>query len=356
MLNIKIEKNTAPKAKPVDESKLGFGTIFTDHMFIMDFTKGIGWHDARIIPYQNFDITPAAAVFHYGMGIFEGLKAYRRKDGKVQLFRPDENAKRMINSARRMCLPEFPEEYFVEAVKALVSIDSDWTPKSPGTSLYIRPTIICNFGDLSMHSLDEAMFYIILSPVGSYYKEGLKPVRILIEEEEARSVKGGTGFAKCGGNYASAFHATSKAEEMGYSQVLWLDGATKKYIEEVGSNNIMFKIGDKVVTPMLEGTVLPGITRKSCIDLLKKWGIPVEERKLSVAELIEEVEKGNVKEVFGIGTAAVVTPVGVLGYGGKDYEFNDGKIGETTQKLYDELVGIQWGNRPDEFGWIVQVD
>jgi branched-chain amino acid aminotransferase len=356
MLNIRIERNTAPKAKPVDETKLGFGSIFTDHMFIMDYTKGIGWHDARIIPYQNFDITPAAAVFHYGMGIFEGLKAYRRKDGKVQLFRPEQNARRMINSARRMCLPEFPEEYFLEAVKTLVAIDKDWTPKSPGTSLYIRPTIICNTGDLSMHSLENGMFYIILSPVGSYYKEGLKPVRILIEEEEARSVKGGTGFAKCGGNYGASFHATSRAEEMGYSQVLWLDGATKQFIEEVGSNNIMFKIGDKIVTPMLEGTVLEGITRKSCIDLFKKWGVTVEERKLSVAELIDEIQKGNVKEVFGIGTAAVVTPVGVLGYGGKDYEFNEGKIGPTTQKLYDELVGIQWGEKPDEFGWIVPIE
>lgn len=211
MLNIRIEKTTQPKAKPTDESKLGFGSLFTDHMFIMNYKTEKGWHDARIVPYENFNITPAAAVFHYGMGIFEGLKAYRREDGKVQLFRPDENAKRMVNSARRMCLPEFPEEYFLDAVKTLVSMDADWTPKSSGTSLYVRPTLICDSGDLSMHVLDSAMFFIILSPSGSYYKGGLSPVKIMIEEEEARSVKGGTGFAKCGGNYASSFHATAKA-------------------------------------------------------------------------------------------------------------------------------------------------
>ncbi|NCB43131.1 MAG: branched-chain amino acid aminotransferase [Clostridia bacterium] len=356
MLNIRVERTTQPKAKPVDESKLGFGTIFTDHMFIMDYNPEKGWHDPRIIPYANFDITPAAAVFHYGMGIFEGLKAYRREDGKVQLFRPDENAKRMISSARRMCLPEVPEEDFLQAVKTLVSIDSEWTPNSPGTSLYVRPTLICDAGDLSMHTLESAKFFIILSPVGSYYKGDLTPVKIMIEEEEARSVKGGTGFAKCGGNYAASFHATVKAEKKGYSQVLWLDGATKQYIEEVGSNNIMFKIGDKIVTPSLEGTILAGITRKSCIDLFKKWGIEVEERKMPVSELLEDLEKGNVKEVFGVGTAAVITPVSVLGYGGKDYEFNNGKVGETTRRLFDEIVGIQWGRRPDEFNWTVEIE
>lgn len=355
MLNIRIEKTTQPKAKPTDESKLGFGSLFTDHMFIMNYKTEKGWHDARIVPYENFNITPAAAVFHYGMGIFEGLKAYRREDGKVQLFRPDENAKRMVNSARRMCLPEFPEEYFLDAVKTLVSMDADWTPKSSGTSLYVRPTLICDSGDLSMHVLDSAMFFIILSPSGSYYKGGLSPVKIMIEEEEARSVKGGTGFAKCGGNYASSFHATAKAAKMGYAQVLWLDGATKQYIEEVGSNNIMFKIKGKIVTPALGDTVLPGITRKSCIELFHKWGMEIEERKVPVTELLEELKNGNVEEVFGVGTAAVITPVGVLGYGGKDYEINKGQIGEVTQKLYDEIVGIQCGNKPDEYNWVVEI-
>jgi len=356
MLQITINKAPEPKAKPADETKLGFGRYYTDHMFIMDHSPEKGWHDARIVPFENFSISPAAIVFHYGMCIFEGLKAYRRPDGKVQLFRPDENARRMMRSAERMCMPPFPEEYFMEAVKTLVSLDSEWVPSAPGTTLYVRPTLICNHDDLSMHSLDRFMFFIILSPVGSYYVEGLKPVRIKIEETAARSVRGGTGFAKCGGNYAGSFHATVQAEKEGYSQVLWLDGATKQYIEEVGSNNIMFKIGGKIVTPALGDTVLPGITRKSCIEMFKKWGMEVEERQLSVAELLDQLDKGNVEEVFGVGTAAIVTPVGVLGYGGKDYEFNGGQIGETTQRLYDELVGLQFGRRPDPFGWTVQVN
>lgn len=355
MLHIDIRRNPAPKAKPEDETKLGFGKYYTDHMFIMDYEEGTGWHDARIVPFENFSMTPAALVYHYGMCIFEGMKAYRRPDGGVQLFRPDENASRMKRSAERMCMPPFPEEYFLEAVQTLVALDADWVPSEPGTTLYIRPTLICNHDDLSMHALDRFMFFIILSPVGSYYTGGLQPVRIKVEEEASRCVRGGTGFAKCGGNYAGSFQATQQAAREGYSQVLWLDGATKQYVEEVGSNNIMFKIGGKIVTPALGDTVLPGITRKSSIEMLKGWGYEVEERLLPVAELMEHIEAGNVEEVFGVGTAAIITPVGTLGYKGRDYEFNGGKIGETTQRLYDELVGLQFGQRPDPHGWAVRV-
>ncbi|MCR5307575.1 MAG: branched-chain amino acid aminotransferase [bacterium] len=347
-------KNENPKAKP-DSNSLGFGKYFTDHMFIMDHDYENGWHNARIVPYGNLSLSPASTVLHYGEEIFEGMKAYLTEDGKIQLFRPYENAKRMNNSADRLCLPEIPEEDFVEAIKKLVEIDKDWIPKAKGTSLYIRPFLFGNDETLGVHTVHHSMFVIILSPVGSYYKEGLNPVKILIETEDVRAVRGGTGFAKCGGNYAASSRAGKKAEEKGYSQVLWLDGVERKYIEEVGAMNVMFKINGEVVTPALLGSILPGITRKSCLEILKKEGIKASERLLSLEELTNAVENGTLEEAWGCGTAAVISPIGLIEVNGKKYEINNGKIGPVSQMLYDKITGIQTGKVKDEFNWIVEV-
>ena len=353
-MEIKIIKNENPKAKP-DSNSLGFGKYFTDHMFIMDHDYENGWHNARIVPYGNLSLSPASTVLHYGEEIFEGMKAYLTEDGKIQLFRPYENAKRMNNSADRLCLPEIPEEDFVEAIKKLVEIDKDWIPKAKGTSLYIRPFLFGNDETLGVHTVHHSMFVIILSPVGSYYKEGLNPVKILIETEDVRAVRGGTGFAKCGGNYAASSRAGKKAEEKGYSQVLWLDGVERKYIEEVGAMNVMFKINGEVVTPALLGSILPGITRKSCLEILKKEGIKASERLLSLEELTNAVENGTLEEAWGCGTAAVISPIGLIEVNGKKYEINNGKIGPVSQMLYDKITGIQTGKIKDEFGWTVEV-
>ena len=349
-MEIKIIKNTAPKVKP-DAATLGFGKHFTDHMFIMDYTREKGWHDARIVPFANLELHPACTVFHYGAEIFEGLKAYRTADGKIQLFRPEENIKRMNNSAERMRLPLLDPNDALEAITKLVELEADWVPSAPGTSLYIRPFLFGADPFLGVHSIDRSMFVIILSPVGSYYKEGINPVRIMIETEDVRAVKGGTGYAKCGGNYGASNRAGEKAEQLGFSQVLWLDGIERKYIEEVGAMNVMFKIGDEVVTPALTGSILPGITRKSCIELLKANGEKVSERLISIDELIAALEDGTLKEGWGCGTAAVVSPIGELYYNGKSYKIGGGKIGETTQRLYDTLTGIQWGRIEDTNGW-----
>lgn len=353
-MEIKIIKNENPKAKP-DSNSLGFGKFFTDHMFIMDHDYENGWHNARIVPYGNLSLSPASTVLHYGEEIFEGMKAYLTEDGKVQLFRPYENAKRMNSSADRLCLPEIPEEDFVEAIKKLVEIDKDWIPTAKGTSLYIRPFMFGNDETLGVHTVHHSTFVIILSPVGSYYKEGLNPVKILIETEDVRAVRGGTGFAKCGGNYAASSRAGKKAEEKGYSQVLWLDGVERKYIEEVGAMNVMFKINGEVITPALLGSILPGITRKSCLEILKKEGIKATERKLSLEELTHAVENGTLEEAWGCGTAAVISPIGLIEVNGKKYEINNGKIGPVSQMLYDKITGIQTGRLKDEFNWTVEV-
>ena len=353
-MDIKITKNQNPKQKP-DSNSLGFGKYFTDHMFLMDHDYENGWHNARIVPYGNISLSPASTVLHYGEEIFEGMKAYLTEDGKIQLFRPYENAKRMNSSADRLCLPLIPEEDFVEAIKKLVEIDKDWIPTAKGTSLYIRPFMFGNDETLGVHTVHHSTFMIILSPVGSYYKEGLNPVKILIETEDVRAVRGGTGFAKCGGNYAASSRAGKKAEEKGYSQVLWLDGVERKYIEEVGAMNVMFKINGEVVTPALLGSILPGITRKSCLEILKKEGIKATERKLSLEELTKAVEDGTLEEAWGCGTAAVISPIGLIEVNGKKYEINNGKIGPVSQMLYDKITGIQTGKVKDEFGWTVEV-
>ena len=356
MLDIQITKTTSPKAKPADESKLGFGKIFTDHMFVMDYTRGKGWHDPRIVPYQDITLSPAAMVFHYGQEMFEGLKAYKGADGKNYLFRPDMNAKRTNNTNDRLCIPRVPEEDYVQAVKAIVSVDQDWIPTEPGTSLYIRPFIFANDVGLGVHASKHYIFCIICAPSGAYYAEGINPVRIYVEDEYIRAAPGLTGFTKCGGNYAASIKAGELAEEQGYAQVLWLDGVEKKYVEEVGSMNIMFKIDGKVYTAATVGTVLPGVTRRSCIELLKDWGYDVIEGKLAIADIMQAAREGKLEEVFGTGTAAVVSPVKELVWKGEHAYIGDGKIGPVTQKLYDTMTGMQWGKIPDTKGWIVPVE
>ena len=353
-MNITITKTTAPKAKP-DESALGFGKIFTDHMFMMDYNKETGWTNARIVPFENLSIHPASTVLHYGSEIFEGLKAYRRADSKVQLFRPIENIRRMNRSAERLCLPELPEEETLEALLKFVEVEQDWTPHSEGTSLYLRPFLFGNDESLGVHAVANATFIIIASPVGSYYAEGINPVKIMIEDEDVRAVRGGTGYAKCGGNYAASNRAGERAAQKGYSQVLWLDGVERKYIEEVGAMNVMFKIDGEIVTPMLSGSILPGITRMSCLEVLRKEGYKVSERLLSIDELEDAMKSGKLEEAWGCGTAAVISPIGELCYKGVKYTVNNGEIGETTQHLYDTLTGIQWGKIEDNFGWIVEL-
>ncbi len=354
-MDIKITKTTTPKAKPAPGQPLGFGKIFTDHMFVMNYTEGKGWHDARIVPYQNLSLAPSAMVFHYGQEMFEGLKAYKGEDGSVYLFRPDMNAKRANNSNKRLVIPELPEEDFVEAIKAVVDVDRDWIPTDPGTSLYIRPFIIATDEFLGVAPSKTYLFIVILSPSGAYYESGLEPVGIWIEDEYVRAVKGGMGYTKTGGNYAASLIAQVKAHDDGYSQVLWLDGVERKYIEEVGAMNIMFKINGKVVTPMLNGSILPGVTRDSILQVCRDWGYEVEERRISVDELVAAAKDGSLEEVWGTGTAAVVSPVNKLRYEDEVMHIGDGGIGELTQKLYDELTGIQWGKRPDTRGWRVTV-
>ena len=350
-MEIKITRTTTPKAKPAKGQALGFGKIFTDHMFMMNYTEGKGWHDARIEPFHNIELSPACVVFHYGQEMFEGLKAYRGVDGKVRLFRPEMNARRTNASNKRLCIPELPEDMFVEAVRAVVDVDADWIPTDDGTSLYIRPFIIGTDEFLGVAPSKTYLFCVILSPSGAYYADGLKPVGIWIEDDYVRAVRGGMGFAKTGGNYACSLAAQVKAHDDGYSQVLWLDGVERKYIEEVGAMNIFFKIGGKVVTPMLNGSILPGITRDSVLTLCRAWGLEVEERKISVDELIEAQKNGTLEEVFGTGTAAVISPVGKLRYVDEVMTIGDGSIGPLSQKLYDTVTGIQWGKVEDTMGW-----
>ena len=302
------------------------------------------------------NLHPACTALHYGSEIFEGLKAYRRADGKVQMFRPIENIRRMNRSADRLCLPTIPEDLAMEVLTKFIAFEQDWTPSAPGTSLYIRPFMFGNDETLGVHAVKHATFVIITSPVGSYYKEGINPVKIMIEADDVRAVRGGTGEAKCGGNYAASNRAGEKAEKAGYSQVLWLDGVERKYIEEVGAMNVMFKIDGEIVTPSLLGSILPGITRKSCLELLRAEGYRVSERRLSIDELAKALEEGKLEEAWGCGTAAVISPIGELCYMGKKYAINNGQIGEVTAHLYDTLTGIQWGNLPDSYGWIYQLE
>ena len=354
MLDIKIERTTNPKEKPT--GKLGFGKVFTDHMFIMNYTNGKGWHDPRIVPYQDLTLSPAAMVFHYGQEMFEGLKAYKGIHGETLLFRPDMNGKRTNDTNDRLCIPQIPVEDFVQAVKAIVKVDEDWIPTEPGTSLYIRPFIIATEPFLGVDVSDTFLFMIILSPSGAYYESGLEPVGIWIEDDYVRAVRGGMGFAKTGGNYAASLAAQVKAHDDGYSQVLWLDGVERKYIEEVGAMNIFFKIDGKIVTPRRNGSILPGITRNSVLQLCRDWGMEVEERRISVDELLQAQKDGKLEECFGTGTAAVISPVGKLRYKDDVMVIGGGKIGPVSQKIYDTVTGIQLGKLEDKFGWRVVVE
>lgn len=358
MLDIKITKTTTPKAKPTDESKLGFGKVFSDHMFIMDYTEGQGWHDARIVPYGPISLDPSATVFHYAQECFEGMKAYRTADNKIQIFRPDCNARRMNNTQERLCIPQIPVEDFVQAVKAIVEVEKDWVPHSDGASLYLRPFTIATMAQLGVHASATYQFIIICSPSGAYYAEGLAPIKIYVEPKYTRACPGGMGFTKCGGNYATSLLAGQIAEQKGYSQVLWLDGVERKYVEEVGAMNIFFKIDGKLYTALAEdqdGTVLPGVTRRSIIELLQDWGYEVVIGKLAIDDVMKASKDGKLEEVFGCGTAAVVSPVKQLDYEDQSAFINNGEIGELTQKLYDTMTGIQWGKIPDAKNWIVPV-
>ena len=353
-MELTVTKTQNPKTMPA-ENELGFGKFFTDHMLIVEWEQGKGWYDAKIVPFGRIDLHPASTVLHYGAEIFEGLKAYRREDGGVQLFRPMENVKRMNRSAERMSLPTMDEKEMLSLIEAFVKLEERFVPKSFGTSLYLRPFLFGNDECLGVHAVHRATFMLIASPSGSYYKEGINPVGIMIENEDVRTVRGGTGYAKCGGNYAASTRAGERAAQKGYSQVLWLDGVERKYIEEVGAMNVMFKIGGKIITPKLTGSILPGITRMSCIEVLKNAGYDVEERLFSLDELVGALENGTLEEAWGTGTAAVVSPIGKLAIGDKEYVVGGGKIGEVTKSLYDTLTGIQWGKRPDPFGWVYKL-
>ncbi len=354
-MNIRMELTNAPKEKPADETKLGFGHFFTDHMFIMNYETGKGWHDARIVPYQNISLSPAAMCLHYGQEVFEGLKAYRTAEGKIQLFRPEENFKRLNTSNSRMVIPEIPENDALEALMTLLNVERDWVPHTEGASLYIRPFVIAVDPYVGVRPADQYMFMIILSPSGAYYSTGLNPVKIYVENNYIRAVRGGTGYVKTAANYAISLAGQEEAHRQNYEQVLWLDGVEQKYVEEVGSMNIFFVIDGEIITPELTGSVLPGITRKSAIEICRKNGYKVTERKISIQEIADAYDAGKLDEVFGTGTAAVVSPVGHLKWNEKIMEINDNEIGNISQMLYDTMTGIQWGKIPDEYGWTVEL-
>ena len=353
-MDIKFEKREQLKEKP-DQKNLGFGKYMTDYMFVLDWDRDQGWHDARIVPHGPIPMMPACVTLHYAQETFEGLKAYRTAEGKILLFRPEMNARRMINSNKRLCMPELPEEMFVEAVEALVRVEKDWVPSEPGTSLYIRPFMFATESALGVHMAASYKFIVICCPVGAYYPEGLNPVKIMVEDELVRAVKGGTGFTKCGGNYAASILGQVKAEKKGFTQVLWLDGVERKYVEEVGTMNIMFKIAGEIYTAPIEGTVLPGVTRDSIIHILKDWGYKVNETRVAIDDLMKAGHDGTLEEVFGTGTAAVISPVGELAYKDDVVIINNFEIGELSQRLYDHLTGIQWGREEDKFGWTLEV-
>lgn len=355
MQKITIEKTKTPKQKPQDQSKLGFGKYFTDHMFLMNYDLGQGWHDPRIVPYGPIALEPSAMCLHYGQEVFEGLKAYRTADGGISMFRPDRNMARLNHSNERLCIPLIDEEFAIEAMKQLVKVDEDWIPTAEGTSLYIRPFIFAVDPHVGVHPGHHLIFCIILSPVGAYYPEGINPVKIFVEQNYVRAVKGGMGFAKTGGNYASSLKAQDEAAAAGYTQVLWLDGIERKYIEEVGTMNVFFIIDGEIITPELQGSILNGITRMSCIDILRSWGLQVTERAITIDEVAKAADEGRLDEAFGSGTAAVISPIGELKWGDKSMIINDGKIGAVSQRLYDALTGIQWGRVPDTFGWTLKV-
>ncbi len=351
---IRITRTKAPRPRTGD-AELGFGTVFTDHMFLMDFQEEKGWYDPRIEPYGPLSLDPATAVLHYAQAIFEGLKAFRGRDGRIRLFRPQKHVERLNNTARRMCIPPLDPDLVLRSWTTLVDLDRDWVPSTVGTSLYIRPTIIASEPFLGVRPARQYLYYVILSPVGAYYPEGMNPVKIKVIDTYVRACPGGVGEAKTAGNYAASLYAAEEAKHEGFTQVLWLDGAQRRYIEEVGTMNIMLRLGDEVVTPPLAGTILPGVTRDSVLTLLREWGVPVAERQIAIDEVVAAARQGRLQEVWGTGTAAVISPVGELAYRGERIVVNQGRIGELTRRLYDAIVGIQYGTAPDPRGWTVEV-
>ncbi|MFH1217747.1 MAG: branched-chain amino acid aminotransferase [Pseudomonadota bacterium] len=350
-LSIEKAQKDALKAKPAGNA-LGFGAHFTDHMFLMEYDKGQGWHDPRITPYRNFSFDPAAMVLHYGQAIFEGLKAYRGGDNRIFLFRPKDNLGRMNHSATRMCMPNIDVNEVFEGLAALLRTDQDWVPDAQGASLYIRPTMIATEAALGVRPAGKYLFFIIMSPVGAYYKEGFNPVKIFVTDKYVRAVPGGVGEAKTAGNYAASIMAAVEAQQQGFTQVLWLDAIHRKYVEEVGTMNIFFVIGDEVITPPLTGSILPGITRDSALRLLKDWNCNVVERQITIDEVFAASEKGLLHEVFGTGTAAVISPVGSLFYKDKTCFVNHGKTGPLSQRLFNEIQDIQYGRKSEPYGWV----
>ncbi|MEK7710007.1 MAG: branched-chain amino acid aminotransferase [candidate division NC10 bacterium] len=351
---IRITRATTKKPKPKD-SELGFGTVFTDHMFLADFQEEKGWYDPRIEPYGSLTLDPATAVFHYAQAIFEGLKAFRGGDGKVRLFRPQKHVERLNRSARRICIPELDPDFALRSLVELVKLERDWVPSSVGTSLYVRPTVIATEPFLGVRPSKAYVYFVILSPVGTYYPEGINPVKILIMEKYVRAVPGGVGEAKTGGNYAASLLPAEEAHAAGFTQVLYLDGVHRRYIEEVGTMNIMVRIGDEVITPPLAGTILAGVTRDSALALLREWGVAVSERQIGIDEIIAAARKGTLREVWGTGTAAVISPVGELSYRGDRIVINEGRIGDLTGRLYQAIVDIQYARVPDTRGWTLEV-
>lgn len=353
-MEISFENAATLKEHPKD-SALGFGTHFTDYMFNMDYNPEKGWHNPRIEPYSPMQLDPSTMVLHYGQAIFEGLKAYRTSSGSIQLFRPKDNFSRFSRSASRLCMPPFDEDLILDALVKLLNIEKDWVPAAPGTSLYIRPTIIATDPYLGLRSSHSYRFFIILSPVGAYYPEGFDPVKIWVTTEYVRAVRGGVGEAKTAGNYAASLYATNLANKEGYTQVMWLDGVHLKYIEEVGSMNIFFQIEDEIITPALNGSILAGITRDSVIKLSKSWGKNVVERRISIDDIYQAHATGDLKEVFGSGTAAVISPVGKIKYNGREILIGDGGVGPYAAKLFKQLMDIQYGRTEDPFNWVMPV-
>ncbi len=330
---------------------LGFGKVFTDRMFTMEYTEGIGWRNPTIRKYEPFSLDPATLVLHYGQEIFEGMKAFAGPDEQILFFRPEENVRRFNRSARRMSMPELNEEDMLQAIIELVKLEKRWIPKTRGAALYIRPAMIASEVGLGVRASKEYIFFIILSPVGPYFKQGFRPVNLLVSENYVRAVEGGVGEAKTGGNYAASLLAKREAQEKGCTEVLWLDARERKYIEEVGAMNICFVIDGVITTPMLDGAILAGITRKSVLQLASHLGYAVAERKIPIAELVEGIHNGRVSEAFGVGTAASISPVGAIVYQGQNHAVHGGEVGPVAQLLYKELQAIQYGEKEDPFGW-----
>ncbi|HEY2133855.1 MAG TPA: branched-chain amino acid aminotransferase [Acetobacteraceae bacterium] len=355
MHSFPVTRTTHPKTRPADDA-LRFGEVFTDHMFMMEYDEGQGWHDPRIVPYGPLTMDPACCVLHYAQAVFDGLKAFRGTDGEVRIFRADRHATRLNRSCDLLCIPQLDAKLVEDSIRALIEVDQDWVPSKRGTALYIRPTVIATETFLGVHPSHKYLYYVILCPVGAYYKEGLNPVKILVTDEHVRAVPGGLGAAKTAGNYAASLYAAREAERKGYTQVLWLDGRQREFLDEVGTMNIMLRIGDTVVTPPLStGTILDGVTRNSVLTLLRDWGLPVEERAISIHEVEKAHAEGRLAEMWGTGTAAVISPVGELGYRDNRMVINGGQIGGLTQRLYDAITAIQYGTTNDPHNWITKV-